>query len=331
MIAVLVVWQWELLSYGLAQGKGQLKVVLEAKPVGHFLESPDFPDSLKMKLRLVKEIRQFAIDSLGINYTDNYTTLFDQQGEVTLWNLSACEAFELKAFEWHFPLLGSFPYKGFFNLEKARIERDLLRERGYDTWIRPVNGWSTLGWFSDPILSNMLNRSVGNLAELIIHEMTHGTLYIKDSATYNENLASFIGEKGGEKWLTLKYGAQSKEYQEYLAGEDDYRKYVNHFIVGANKLDSLYKGLDKALEKPEMAKLKEEMIQKVIDNLDTVSFSDKQRYVNRFRTSLPNNTYFMSFLRYRSRQGDFGKEYAEHFNSNIKLYLTYLKEKYPSL
>ena len=35
--------------------------------------------------------------------------------------------------------------------------------------------------------------------QVFIHELTHGTLYVKDGVSYNENLASFVGDEGAIK------------------------------------------------------------------------------------------------------------------------------------
>ena len=61
-IIILVIAQWDLVRYGIEQGRGQMNIVWNAKPVEYFLESPVFPDSLKDKLRLINRVRQFAID-----------------------------------------------------------------------------------------------------------------------------------------------------------------------------------------------------------------------------------------------------------------------------
>ncbi len=331
LLVVLGIWQNEIISYGLMQAQGQVKVVLEAKPIDEYLNEPSFPDSLKNKLRVVQEIRQYSIDHLGIEDSDNYKTLYNQKGQVSLWNVTACEQFKLKAKNWSFPIIGSFPYKGFFDLEKAKEERDQLKEKGYDTRIRPVGGWSTLGWFNDPILSNMLNRSEGALSELIIHELTHGTLYIKDSADYNENLATFIGEKGAEQFLTSKYGATSPQLSKYIERKFDYDKYINHFIRGANKLDSLYGTMNASITVDVKKKRKKDMIQDIVNTIDTIRFYDGRNYHRRFEKYLPNNAYFMSFLRYHSKQNDFEKDFHENYGSDVRTYLTYLKQKYPSL
>jgi len=331
VLSVLGIWQWNLIVYGFQQGNGQLKVILEARPIQEFLDDPDFPDSLKLKLLAIRDIRRFAIDSLGINETDNYRSMFDQDGEATLWNLTACQPYRLEAYQWSFPILGSFPYKGFFDIEKAREEEQVLKSLGYDTQIRPVNGWSTLGWFDDPILSNMLYRPVGHLADLIIHELTHSTLYIKDSAAYNENLASFIGEKGAEKFLAQKFGEASIACIDYEADKTDFKKFINHFIHGSKVLDSLYILMRTEVNGEIKSERKHRMILEIVNAMDTISFTKKARYLGRFQNGLPNNTFFMSFLRYYSKQDDFEKEFQRNFNGNIKCYLTYLKEKYPSL
>ena len=95
---------------------------------------------------------------------------------------------------------------------KAESLKAELESEGYEVRIRPVGAWSTLGFFNDPILSNMLERSPGALAELIIHEMTHATLYVKDGVDFNENLATFVGEQGALEFLEAQYGARIRSF-----------------------------------------------------------------------------------------------------------------------
>ena len=118
-----------------------------------------------------------------------------------MWVVMACEPFALKPKEWKFPIIGSVPYKGFFKKERAEALKAELEKEGWDVMVRNPGGWSTLGWFTDPILSKMLMRSEGDLANLIIHEMSHATIFVKDSVEFNENLATFIGDRGAELFL----------------------------------------------------------------------------------------------------------------------------------
>jgi predicted aminopeptidase len=216
LLVVLVIAYWNLIVYGVRQGRGQLNIVWNARPVEEFMQDPAFPDSLKTRLRLIDDVRRYAIDSLGLRDTENYKTLYDQKGEEIMWVVTACEPFRLEAKQWSFPVVGSVPYKGFFNKQLAIDLKDELEKEGWDVSIRNPGGWSTLGWFTDPILSKMLERSEGDLANLIIHEMSHATIFVKDSIDFNENLATFIGDRGAERFLIHKYGAASQAYEDYL-------------------------------------------------------------------------------------------------------------------
>ena len=97
-----------------------------------YLSDPGFPDSLKLRLNLIDEVRKYAIDSLGLKDTRNYRTLYDQQGEEIMWVVMACEPFRLKPKEWKFPIVGSVPYKGYFDKEKAYTLKEELEDEGWD-------------------------------------------------------------------------------------------------------------------------------------------------------------------------------------------------------
>ena len=56
--------------------------------------------------------------------------------------------------------------------------------------------YSTLGWFADPLTTPMLQRSQPALAELLIHELAHRRLYIRNDTRFNESLATLVGREG---------------------------------------------------------------------------------------------------------------------------------------
>jgi predicted aminopeptidase len=331
-VVIGVVVYWDLVSYGLRQAKGQLSIVWNARPVEEFLLDPTFPDSLKARLQLIGQVRKYAIDSLGLKDTENYKTLFDQQGEEVMWVVTACEPFMLEAKQWNFPVIGSVPYKGFFDKQKAVNLRNDLEKEGWDVSIRNPGGWSTLGWFTDPILSKMLERSEGDLANLIIHEMSHSTIFVKDSIDFNENLATFIGDRGAEKFLIHKYGAHARELDLYLNEDKDYITYVNHMLRGTARLDSLYKSMKPEDTNESKLGKKRKLIGEIVSSLDTLSFSgDYPKPSTRFKDRLPNNAYFINFIRYQAKQDDFWIEYRKDFNEDLKAYISYLGQKYPFL
>jgi predicted aminopeptidase len=315
------------LSYGIGQLKGQIHVLYEAVDIEEVLNSKDYPDSLKVKLRQIKEIKTFAIEGLGLKKSDNYTTIFDQKGKEILWNVSACPPFELKAHEWEFPIAGKFPYKGFFNLEKALKEEQIWKDLGMDTRVRSVSGWSTLGWFNDPILSNMLFKSEGDLANTIIHELTHQTIFIKSEVEINENLATFVGDFGTQEYLKYKYGTTDSVVYSYRSEIQQEQNFSNYVIEGAKGLDSLY-AIIKGESRDEKEKKKELYIRNWVQSIDLDIFPRYSNFKVTALENLPNNTFFMSFLRYNKLQNTFEEEYQSKYKGDLKKYISILLERY---
>jgi predicted aminopeptidase len=331
VLVVLVLAYWDLIVYGIGQAKGQLTIIWNAKPVEQILIDPTFPDSLKSKLKLIDEARRYAVDSLGLKDTENYKTVYNQQGKELMWVVTACEPFSFTPKEWKFPVVGTVPYKGYFDSTRAFILRNELVGDGWDTSIRNPGGWSTLGWFTDPILSKMLERSEGDLANLIIHEMVHATIFIKDSVEYNENLASFIGDRGAEKFLIMKYGKASEEYATYIREDRDFTIYVNHMMHGISKLDSLYKSMSDDMPLETKKEMKQALIKRIVETLDTLELSSQSNLSIRFKERPPNNAYFMNVIRYQSKQDFFWSEFITDFQGDVKKYIQYLTKKYPFL
>lgn len=337
VLAVLVVWQWELVSYGFMQARGQLRILWNTKPVVEVLSDKAYPDSVKKKIELIREIKRFAIDSLGLDKSGSYESFYDQQGKPILWVVTAAEPYQLIAKQWHFPILGTFSYKGFFEKDRADSTVSELKREGFDTRVGEVSAWSTLGFLNDPILSSFLDRPDGSLAELIIHELTHGTLFVKNSLEYNENLADFVGEYGALRFLAQKYGKASVPYQNYLATKAFYERYDEHVLHGTRMLDSLYKTFKPTMPVVVKDSLKWKMIQQIVESSDTLTDQRSNasvRLVKKRRLTklnLPNNAYFIGYLTYRKQQNRFRQEFEKRFGGDFSNYLAYLKKTYPSL
>lgn len=298
-----------LIIYGLKMGAGQVHIVMNARPIAICLSDPQFPDSLKNKLVLVQEIRKYAVDSLGLNDSPNYTSVYDQQDKPAIWVLTACEPFLLKPKEWKFPVLGAVPYKGFFKKEEGQVEQTMLASEGFDTKLGSTSGWSTLGWFKDPILSNMLYQSEGDLAELIIHELTHSTIFIKNDVQHNENLANFVGETGAKKFLQSKFSIHSPEYISYVNDQEDNLIYNNYILESVRKLKSLYASFDSNLTFSQKKKLKEQTILQIVAGVSNLKLADKFKYFNVSKRAITcKNAFFMEFVRYDSQHDYFEKE-----------------------
>ena len=336
--AILGVYHRDLLSYGWMQASGQVKILMNVEDVTDVMKDPTFPDSLKARIALIEEIKQFGVDSLGLSPSKNYTTFYNQHGKPLIWLITASERYKIEPYKWKFPIIGSFPYKGFFDSTRAVREEQELIKQGLDTDIGDVSAWSTLGYLKDPILSSMLKRKTGSLANLILHELTHGTLFVKNDLELNENLASFIGDQGAIQFLKFKYGLDSPELRTYEYSKKYNDAYSGHMLRGIARLDSLYStfGPDPTAS-PQRDSLKNTLITNILDDADTL-LSGKRTLTNKNRASsrpadekLPNNAYFISYQTYKSKQNAFKVEFEQKFGGNIKKYLAWLKEKYPSL
>ena len=326
---ILLMIEYKLAIYGLQQGKGQLDLVLGAKPVEEVLSDVTFPDSLKQKLRLINDMRKFTVEELGMNESKNYTSVYDQKGQSLLLNVSACEPYSFTPKEWTFPFLGAVPYKGFFDKKEAAKEVLKLKIQGYDIDVYSPSGWSTLGWFNDPILSNMLNQDEGSLANLIIHELTHGTLFVKNDVNFNENLANFIGDKGAELFLIQRFGKESKEYIDYEQDKTDQKTFTTYILQNKERLDNLYKTMSGKQGHLIKKQKKDKLIMEIVLGVNKLPLHKKKNYFKYTQQAFfEGNAFFMAFERYDSQYEIFEKEYKEKFNSDLKKYFEYLKGKY---
>lgn len=324
---VFALFNISLLVYGLKMGKGQLDIVYGARPIEEVLVDNQVADSVKTKLKLILEIRAFAFDKLGLKRNDNYSAFYDQKGKPAIYVVSGCEKFSLTPYRWSYSVLGKMPYKGFFEKAPAEAEKQRLIAEGYDADLGGAAGWSTLGWFPDPVLSQMLNYNEGDLAELIIHELTHGTIFVTDNVEYNENLASFVGIKGAIEFLKLKYGENSPQLKNYLNGMVADRNRELFMLSAAKQLDSLFKSFPAKIDTTTGLAKRNEVYSRIVEQAREQKIGDSLYPVRlKKRLDANGNTVFMHALRYGEKQDDFEIEYSRF--ANIEKYVEWLKEKF---
>ncbi len=220
--------------------RGQVSLLWRAEPIDRVLTRQNLDPKVRQQLELVKKIRAFAQKKIGLEVSNHYITFVDIGKGPVSWNLVVCPKDQLKPLHWSYPIVGPVPYRGFFDRKDAEEAREYYESEGYDTFLRPVSAYSTLGWFSDPILSTMLTYSEADLADLIIHELTHATVWIESDVTFNESLASFVGETGAMMWLQNRYGKGSEVIAQMLNEREDHGVFHIFLSQVATQLDSLY-------------------------------------------------------------------------------------------
>lgn len=200
----------------------EAKILNRRKPIARIVADTATDWETRDKLLLVLQARQFAADSLGLNAGDSYTLFSRVETDTLVMVLSAAPKDEFRPHTWWFPIVGSVPYKGFFELGDAQKEQRRLDARGFDTYLRPSAAFSTLGWFNDPLLSTLLRYDQVSLANTVVHEIFHNTFYAPGQAIFNESLANFVGGRGAIEFFCRRDGPDAPTCRTAVgAWEDD--------------------------------------------------------------------------------------------------------------
>ena len=227
-------------GYVLRQAATQAKILNSRQRIDQMLRRPDLKAEHRLKLQVVLAARRFGQRELGLKTTSAYTRFYDTGGKPLAHNLSASPPDDLRPFVWRFPIVGGLPYIGFFKYEEGLAEQEKLRAQGWDTYYRPVSAFSSLGWFADPVYSPMLTSEVGRIVDLVLHETTHTTVFLRNQIAFNESLAMFVGKQGALIFLARLYGPHSAEVRTFQASQRRQRKFsrlVTHLYA---RLDRLY-------------------------------------------------------------------------------------------
>jgi predicted aminopeptidase len=224
--------------YTLKQGAAMLGYLGKAVPLEK-LETAQDPETAAFVAR-VADIRRFAMEGLGLKESKNYTRYVSIDRDYLAAVVSGCAADSFTRHEWQFPVVGTVPYKGFFNTEDAKKEAAKLKGRGLDVWVRRVDAFSTLGWFKDPLYSYMKEYSDYQLADLLIHELLHATVFVRGRVQFNEQLAEFVGTHGARLYIESRFGADSAEYRAIDSHSADNKAYRLFLVDLCKELDAVY-------------------------------------------------------------------------------------------
>ena len=227
-------------AYVLKTGVRHMRMLAAKRPIERLLRDPRAPEGLKSELRLSQEARRFGLEDMGLGPTRNYTSYVEVPRPYVTLAVTACRKTSFEPYEWWFPVMGRIPYKCQFDPESARREARRLEAKGYDTALLEVEAYSTLGWTSDPVLSTMLGRGSGRLAEVLLHEMAHLTVYCKGQVEFNESAATFLGQEGAADFLGRRFGEDSPEAREFSESLRREREYVQAMEALYAALSRLY-------------------------------------------------------------------------------------------
>ena len=211
------------LRYYVQAAQGQYSLWSDARPIEDWLGDPSTDPQLKARLEKALLIRQFAVKELGLPDNASYKNYAALTRPFVLWNVVATPELSLRPIQWCFPIAGCVSYRGYYSKEDAQAYADELRQERDDVQVAGVPAYSTLGWFSDPLLSTFINYSDAELARMVFHELAHQVVYVAGDTQFNESFATAVEEAGVDRWLEL-YGndAMREAYIRYNARRKDF-------------------------------------------------------------------------------------------------------------
>src|SRR5882757_3345088 len=216
----------------------EAKILSRRQPISEIVADPRTPNDVRAKLKVVLAARQYAKDSLRLRTKDSFTTYSRLDHDTLVLVVSAAYRDTLKPYTWWFPIVGTVPYKGYFDFNAARRDAKNLAADGFDVYVRPSDAFSTLGFFNDPLLNTTLKGDSLGLANTVIHELTHNTFYASGQAPFNESFAMFVGARGAAAFFRAR--AQPAAAAKVDAEWQDDKLLANFWTRVISARDSVY-------------------------------------------------------------------------------------------
>lgn len=228
----------EAVSYYSQMAAGHLSILSKREAVENVIANKDTPAKLKDKLKLTQAAREFAQVHLGLSADGHYMHYVALDRPYVIWNVFAAPALSVSAKKWCYPIIGCMVYRGYYSEQNAQQYAKSLTDKGWDIYVGGVAAYSTLGWFKDPILSTFMQRSDGQLVDLIFHELAHQRLYINGDSTFNESFATVVAEEGLKRWVTNK--GDPTVYEQFVQRQQRHKQFTELVIEYRAKLHDLY-------------------------------------------------------------------------------------------
>ena len=246
--------------------KGHSQIMLNREPIDRVVKQESTDKEVKRKLLIIQRARQFAVDVLKLPDNGSYTQYVDTGKRYVVWNVVATLPYSTQPIEHCFPVAGCVSYRGYYKKAAAEAYAAKLKAQGHDVVVRGASAYSTLGWFSDPVLNTMLYRSDLGLAGLVFHELSHQEVYKAGDTAFNESFATTVELAGIEAWakyqeaneqaIEASGGAKQSEGAKkaasinqqnlklYKAAKKTNTEVVKLILEHRKKLDEVYRKID---------------------------------------------------------------------------------------
>ncbi len=307
------------------QGWGQMNLLRKSRPNEEVLKDPEVSQEARDKIERIEKYKSYFYDYWDMKPTGIYTETTFLESEAVTYLVIASPYNKIKAKDHCFPFMGCFPYLGFFSQKKAMSYADDLRQESQQEWqtyVRPVYAYSTLGYFEDRILSSFFHYPDDQLAELVFHELFHTLFFIKDEVDLNEALASYFARE-----MALNFFSVSDREKQVRSAKKRRQDVINRYFVSlVNKLNEKY--AEKTFKNPKEAEnFRDEYLEKELKPA-MKKLCEKEGEENCYWVKKAwNNASLAAFLTYEDK----GNEIEEHHKKlglSLKDFFKNLKESY---
>ena len=246
--------------------KGQISLLWLREDVNELLESDDISPELKSRLILSQQVREFALTQLKLPLGDAYTSYSDLERPYVVWNVYAAPELSFESYTWCYPFLGCLAYRGYYDEARAQRAGKILEDQGLEVKVGGVQAYSTLGIFDDPLLNTFMFKHEVAFVELLIHEISHRKLYIKDDTKFNENFATAVATLGAEQWYRL--AGNETLFEGYQKQKQMHQVLVDFMLGYKDQLSKIYE--DESKSEADKKTLKKEVFTRMNQHFDVV-------------------------------------------------------------
>jgi predicted aminopeptidase len=313
-------------DYLFEQSLGQISLQSKARNNQEMLKNVRVPSNQKEKIKKIQALKKYFYLYWGKKETSIYSQTTMLQNKAVSYLVIASPFQEIRAEETCFPLMGCFPYLGFFNLISAKNFAKNKEAEGFVTWIRPVYAYSTLGYFTDTILSSFFHYSDYELAELIFHELFHTIFFVNNQVELNENLANFFAKQMLEEYFTKTNQLDYLRIQQREEVED---RQLRRSVV--NLTSELQEHYQKLLPKTkeDSVLILDDFLEKrfkpqVLAKCQELNISPKNCFPLEKKW---NNASFAAFLTYEKKSDDL-EGLQKKLGLDLKNYYNFISKKY---
>jgi predicted aminopeptidase len=235
------------IEYLLHSAGGHLEVMAARRPIPEVVADPATPEALARRLEEVERVRDFAEEELALPAGGSYRSYADIGRDYVVYSVVAAPTLSLAPRTWCYPVAGCLSYRGYFDLARAGAQSDALRSRGFDVYVAPVQAYSTLGWFDDPLLNTLLRGPTWHTAGVVFHELAHQRIFVAHDTAFNEAYAVAVQEEGERRWLA-RHGDQAalRSWRRFTAARAQFLQLVREARA---ELEAIYASADDDADK----------------------------------------------------------------------------------